>query len=189
MKNLFRTSIILLVCITASCIKNPIHLDLFPIKANPGKFECYINGKDFVPDSNRLRLAPGGPVMVFINNSGYGNSEIHIDANTPPTSPGGSQSIDISVQNVAGTGVYEFNTPEHQEADYFLRPLAAYPAIPQYLSYRLYIPGHGSMTLTHFDVKDKVIAGTFWFNAVNVNDPTDSVKVTGGHFNINYANQ
>jgi hypothetical protein len=179
MKHLWRAGILILVCIISGCLKGPLHFDVFRIKANPGKFECYINGRDFVPDSNQLHLisdGPPGPVITYVENFNNDSYDVIIEA-------GGS--IDLSVQHVTGTGVYEFNTPEHQEADYYdYPPRTSYAQPPAQAIYRLYTPGHGSLTLTRFDVKNQVIAGTFWFNAVNEQNPLDSVKVTGGHFNI-----
>lgn len=178
MKCLSCACLTILVFLTASCIKGPLHFDVFRIKANPGKFECYINGRDFVPDSNQLHLisdGPPGPVITYVENFNNGSYDIIIEA-------GG---INMSVQNVTGTGVYEFNAPEHQEADYYdYAPRTSYTLPPLLAVYRLYTPGHGSLTLTRFDVKNQVIAGTFWFTAPNSQNALDSVNVTGGHFNI-----
>ena len=189
MRYLFRAGILILIFTGEGCIKDPIHINLFPIKANPGKFECYINGQDYVPDSGGLHLF-GGPIITYVDNFNNGTYDIYIGANTLSYANHDGQSVDLSIQNITGTGVYKFNTPEHQEADYYLNPVLGYQnPPPQPLFYQEYTPGHGSLTLTRFDVKNQVIAGTFWFNAVNVHNPSDSVKITSGHFNISYASQ
>jgi len=128
--------------------------------------------------------------MVYVTNFDNGSSNIAIDANTGAYVIKDGQSIDLSIQHVTGTGVYEFNTPGYQEADYYLRPLIRYQDTSVHqLSYLQYTPGHGNLTLTRFDKKNKIIAGTFRFTAFNNKNSPDSVKVTGGHFNINYSSQ
>jgi hypothetical protein len=189
MKYLSRVYIALLVVLTASCIKGPLHLDVFRIKANPGKFECYINGEDFVPDSNRLTFF-GGPITTYVQNSNSGPYDIIIEAHINGYGIRENQEVSLYIQNVTGTGFYEFNDPNYQHAEYTKYPILDSITVAQQIQPTIYnapSPGHGSLTLTRFDVKNQVIAGTFWFNGVNVHNPADSVKVISGHFNITDA--
>jgi hypothetical protein len=186
MRYLFRAGIIILVFINSGCIKDPIHIDIWPIKANPGKFECYINGRDFVPDSGRLHLF-GGPITTYVQNSNNGLYDIIIEAHINGYGIRENQEVSLYIQNVSGTGVYEFNDPNYQHAEYTRYPILDSITVAQQIQPTIYsapASGHGSLTLTRFDVKNQVIAGTFWFNAVNAKNAADSVKITSGHFNI-----
>jgi len=192
MRYLLRAGILILIGMMSGCIKDPFHIDLFPIRANPGKFECYINGQDFVPDSNKIRLAPGGPVMAYVRPWNNGNYQIIIYASTSGLSPDGRQEVGLQIQNVPGVGIYEFDDPNYQYAVYTKYPVLDSLTAAQQIQPAFYNApkaGHGILTLTRFDPQNSVIAGTFAFSAASKTNPADSVKVTGGHFNINYANQ
>jgi hypothetical protein len=185
MRYLFCAGIIFMIGMSASCIKDPIHLDLFPIKANPGKFECFINGVDFVPDSNRLNLF-GGPVTTFVQSSNNGTYSLIIEAYNNGYGLRDGQEVDMQIQNITGPGVYEFNDPIVQYAEY-----GDYPPLnttgarqPQPSVYRDFMAGLGSLTITRFDLKNNVVAGTFRFNALGDSQVLDTVKITGGHFSI-----
>ena len=190
MKYLSHACIIVLALLTASCIKGPLRFDVFRIKANPGKFECYINGRDFVPDSNQLHLfsdGPAGPVITYVQNWENGPYTIIIEAGISGYGVRGNREVDLQIQNVTGTGVYEFNDLSYQHADYTRYPILDSLTVAQQIQPDVYsapATGHGSLTLTRFDVKNKVIAGTFSFSAANRTNAADSVKVTDGHFNI-----
>ncbi len=187
MKYVYWFCFLVLVGIISSCIKNPIHLDLFPIKARPDRFECYINGADFVPDSNRLNLF-GGPILAYVSNGNNGAHGIYIAAHTNGYYLHDGQLVILQIKNISGTGVYEFNDPTAQYAEFVKSPLIDLRLSQQIQPslYYAHTPGHGSLTLTRFDLKNNVIAGTFWFNATNNTNAADSVKVTGGHFNLTY---
>ena len=180
---------------TASCIKDPIHFDIFPIKANPGKFECYINGKDYVPDSNRFHLSfdgPSGPVIVYARGWDDGSYQLIISARTSGNTVGNNQEVTLQIQHASGAGIYEFDDPTKQYATYALYPVLDSITVVKQIQPTFYsapAKGHGTLTLTRFDPQNSIIAGTFSFSAANKTNAADSVKVTGGHFNINYANQ
>jgi hypothetical protein len=45
----------------------------------------------------------------------------------------------------------------------------------------------GNLIVSQFDFKNKIISGTFEFEAVNKNDPTDIVKITKGRFDVDFT--
>jgi hypothetical protein len=188
MKYIYWFYFLVLMGVVSSCIKNPIHLDLFPIKARPDRFECYVNGADFVPDSNRLHLFYG-PILVSVSNGNNGTHSIYLSAHTNGYYLHDGQSVYLHINNVSGTGVYEFNDPVGQYSEYVKSPLINIATINQQIQpahYYANTPGHGNLTLTRFDLKNNVIAGTFWFTATNNSNAADSVRITGGHFNLTY---
>jgi hypothetical protein len=195
MKHLWRAGILILVCTISGCIKDPIHFDIFPIKANPGKFECYINGKDYVPDSNRFHLSfdgPSGPVIVYARGWDNGSYQVIISASISGHGVGDNQEVRLQIEHVSGVGIYEFDDPAYQYATYTLYPVLDSVTVAQQIQPTVYnapAKGHGTIILTRFDPQNSIIAGTFSFSAANNTDAADSVKVTGGHFNINYAIQ
>jgi hypothetical protein len=44
----------------------------------------------------------------------------------------------------------------------------------------------GKLTITHLDKFQRIISGTFWFNAVNDQNPYDTVKITQGRFDMKF---
>jgi hypothetical protein len=163
MKYLYRISLCLLVLLTSSCLK-----DFFIPKADPKVFSCKINGQIFLSRATILTAqanatidGPGPPYRMYIYT--------------------GSNEIDMTIKGAAvGTGVYEFSK-------YFVT--AVYTNNATGKRYRADSLGHGNVTLENFHPAARYITGTFWFNAVNIQDPTDSVKVTEGHFYITKLNK
>lgn len=162
-KHLLRLGGLLLVTLSTSCLK-----DFFVPKPDPKIFSCKINGETFVPSATIL----SAEAQATIDGS---RPPFRIHINT------GSDEIDIQINNVAeGTGIYEFGK-------YTQMALYANHATGKgYLADSL---GQGSVTLQNFDPAAKYITGTFWFNAINTEDPTDSVKITDGHFYITAINK
>src|SRR6202012_2918076 len=123
-------------CIMASCVKIP----MFITNPDPGKFERYVNGQDFVPINgyeSSLLSQPNVTADVEYRNGSYiiNISTLMRIKNQP------SKYLDLSLQNVTDTGFYQFNDIRHQEGTY------------QYNSnaYRAYKPSQGGLTITKFD--------------------------------------
>jgi hypothetical protein len=163
MRYLYRISLCLLVLLTSSCLK-----DLFVPRPDPKIFSCKINGQTFLSRATLLTAqanatidGPGPPHRMHIYT--------------------GSNEIDMTIKGAAeGTGVYEFS-------EYFVT--AVYTNSANGKVYRADSLGHGNVTLQNFHPAAKYITGTFWFTAVNQQEPTDSVKVTEGHFYITKLNK
>jgi hypothetical protein len=177
MKNLYWAGILILICMVSGCLKDRhFTVDIWPKPhPNPDKFECYINGLDYIPDEGSEKIIGISNVTANINYiNGFRSIIIATVFNVPGRLP---RYVDMCLKNVTDTGFYEFNNLPYQNGVY------------QYNSngYLAYKPGQGGITITKFDSVQNVLQGTFWFNAVNAHNPLDSVKVTGGHFNITDA--
>jgi len=159
MKYLYHFSLCLLVLLSSSCLKNA-----FVPKADPKVFSCKINGQSFVPR----------PTILFPTaNATLDNIGVTIYT--------GNNAMDLKIRGVSeGTGVYEFDLHWNK---------ATYRDHATGKNYVADSLGHGSITLQNYHPGARYITGTFWFNAVNQQDPTDSVKVTDGHFYITALNK
>lgn len=188
MRYLPAITLVLLIGLCISCIKDPVKIQIFG--PHPEKFECYINGQDFVPDQGIPNLmGEGGPVMVYLKK--LGDRTYDMDISTRITSSNGSpaRDLDLFLHQVSGPGTFEFNGPQKQYAEYGIYPIGSYNVPPVNVIYRDDSVGNGEVVLSSFDIQKSIIAGTFSFNAVNTQNLADSVKVTAGHFNINFSDQ
>jgi len=179
MKYLLRGGILILVCMISGCLKDRhFTIDIWPRPhPNADKFECYINGLDYIPDEGSEKVIGISNVTATVYHiNGFHSILIATVLNVPGQLP---RYVNMRLKNVTDTGFYEFNNLPYQNGLYRYNPN----------EYDAYKPGQGGITITKFDSVQNVLQGTFWFNAVNYNNPADSVKVTGGHFNINYTNQ
>ncbi|AMM50716.1 hypothetical protein TH61_05345 [Rufibacter sp. DG15C] len=53
-------------------------------------------------------------------------------------------------------------------------------------SYETTAAGTGTVTITKLDTQNKIISGTFFFRAANLNNPSEFMEVTDGRFDVKY---
>jgi len=157
----------------SSCIKNPIK-EAFHKDPDPKVFSCKINGNTYVPYNGSIIFSPVSAIVSYnkFNFTYTIRISTSLKVNNSLT-----KHLDMTINNVTtGEGVYLFNKDNraiYSDSKYYTTDMA----------------GHGSVTITHFHPASTYMTGTFKFNAPDIQNPTDSIRVTGGHFNISDLNK
>lgn len=172
---------ILLVAFTAilfaSCKKEVAEL---PPATQTGAhtFGAKVNGANWVP-RGFLSIPAHDALSVHV----LANGDMYINATDMASSPT-EYEFEILLKNVTGTGTYQLNTT------------TTYPT--SNVSYAYYVKrtmtpqdewitsanATGSVTITKYDVQNKILSGTFQFNLVDYYDATKTMSVTDGRFDI-----
>ena len=169
-----------------------------PSKKGKDTFGCKINGKNFVPNGGGF-LSGMKPLRgeyyegdKKLNIHAFGHEEDKSGINSTTT-------IDLYVENVTGKGTYPINfdtNPPPNGTTYtsygiyhfrdkkYLDPnTGIFGKTYTYIT-RAALPG--KVKITKLDRSSKIIAGTFEFEAVNIQDPNDVAKITKGRFDIEF---
>lgn len=134
-------------------------------------FSCKINDKVFIP-----KVSLFGPSPIFAQIVPHGNFNELVILTTNPDSP--VQHVEIYITTFKGTGTYQVNTTDYSYCEYNLNnPI-------NYLTYSTMGTDIGSVTITKYDIINKIISGTFDFTVYNVKDKNDRVLITKGRFDI-----
>lgn len=142
-------------------------------------FGCLINGQKFVPENKNLIQGPVLQCNYIYTGGGY-----HLTvAGGSITSDGRLNGVIVGTDSlaIAQGGVYTFKTFASGNA------LASYTIYPQVgiIQYVTNTTLSGQLNITKLDTVKQVVSGTFYFTAVN--DSNDTVKVTGGRFDMPYT--
>ena len=163
MKRILYLFPILIYLSSFSCGKN----NLKPDTPNPGYyFYCKVNGVDFYPSSH------GDIWNRSLQCTYYGNS-FSIDATNAPINV--SIGILDPLNNIKLMD-YGYDPQKYEIAGIYDKTLAA----DRYISSDII-----HINITSIDTTQKLITGTFYFDAYN-ETTNDSVKVTDGKFNLYY---
>jgi hypothetical protein len=113
-----------------------------------------------------------------------GNNSYRIVARNFGSSPNESE-MEIFLHNITETGTYALNqtTSTYPRANasyaYYVErkftPTNEWMTNPQYT---------GTVTVTKLDIPAKIIAGSFEFRAINVNNTPEPITVTEGRFDV-----
>ena len=188
MKNL---NYFLLVCNLGFC------LGCCPDRESPGlppitsegknTFACKINGEVFVADGSGTDTPNRGIYAVLESNGDTLGNILPLDScDLIIRASNGSQSVFIYVNHYL-----------YESRHYLNRTTLEYPAIVNPENYgRIFRSGHnfitnsvdtGSVYISRWDKKNRIIAGTFQFHAKNYIDKTDIVEVAEGRFDLDYS--
>jgi hypothetical protein len=111
------------------------------------------------------------------------NTDMYINAMDISSSPTETE-FEISVKGITGPGTYLLNVN------------TGYPSSTANYAYyvkRILTPKEewmttsvqtGSVTITKFDLTNKIISGTFQFNMSDIYDPSRTISVTDGRFDL-----
>lgn len=124
------------------------------------------------PASNLLEARFTTPTSILINARNFASS---------PNETG----FEILVSGVTGTGNYALNTdvtlPAVSGYGYYLKNRLT-PQDEWYTSAEY----TGTVTISRLDVANKIVAGTFWFNALSIYNAPHTIRVTEGRFDIKF---
>jgi hypothetical protein len=181
---LFILFILSLTLLSSSCKKHIIkpvdQLSLLPPATQKGAntFGCLVNGQAFVP---------GGPLFSgshmqcnYIYTAGGYNFTVAADNDGNTL----LKSIIIGTDSlaIAQEQTLIFKTSASGNAD------ALYDLIDNFGNQNQYVTNSvvsGELTITKLDEAKQIVAGTFYFNAVN--STNDTVKITDGRFDMLYT--
>ncbi|RYY07243.1 MAG: hypothetical protein EOP43_03840 [Sphingobacteriaceae bacterium] len=83
----------------------------------------------------------------------------------------------IDLYNINNTGIYPLKSTSGRYCEY-------HTLFPDEKDYNTKTSDVGEIVVTRFDLTNRIISGTFWFNAQNIKDPNDKVSVTDGRFDL-----
>jgi hypothetical protein len=177
MKNILYGLGIILLFTTASCKKT---IDELPPATQTGAntFGAKVDGKLWGPAG--FGIVPTAPILA----ARYYGDGIIINAGNYSSSPTESE-FEIYIQHLSGPGVYplNFDTQKYPNengsyAYYVLRKLTP---LNEWITGTQY---SGSVNITLNDTTNRIISGTFQFNAMNLYGAQQQLQVTDGRFDI-----
>lgn len=168
---------VLLISLFASCKKD---VDELPPATQTGAhtFGAKVNGELWVPQGF-------GPIPANdkLEAMIYPNGDLRIKAKNFASSPNETE-FEIFIAAVTATGTYSLNSN------------VTYPTFSASYGYfvkRKFTPEDewltnstttGSVTITKLDLPNKIVSGTFQFNAASIYTPSNILSVTEGRFDI-----
>ncbi|MEO6613100.1 MAG: DUF6252 family protein [Chitinophagaceae bacterium] len=141
-------------------------------------FGAKVNGVNWIPKG-----FAGIPSNDILEARVLGSTDLYINAMDISSSPTETE-FEISIKGITGPGTYILNAN------------TSYPSsVANYAYYvkRILTPKEeyltsssqtGSVIITRFDLSNKIISGTFQFNMGDIFEPSRSISVTDGRFDI-----
>ena len=169
MKNLLTLLSTIIILCTAGCQKEKLTKET---QNGANTFSCTINGKVFKPCKGSGLFSTNplfGGVLIS------GSTSVSIYAQCFDSDP--EREINIELENFNGIGEYLLNSGNN-----FCR-LSEYNPLKKYSSS---VTQKGKVVITKDDRINYILSGTFEFEAANLNDANDIVKVESGRFDISY---
>lgn len=176
MKNIL--ALAFLALFLSSCKKDIDELPA-PTQTGANTFGAKVDGEFWVPQG--FGIVPTAPLIEARYS---GNNSVFINARNFASSPTETE-FELYLQNVTGPGTILLNQntsnyPNHRASyGYFvrrrIRPLFEYITSAQHT---------GKVVVTHYDNEKGIIAGTFEFRAADKTEPSETVTVTEGRFDV-----
>ena len=162
--------LLLLPLLALRCNNDPEQVE--PIEQLPeatqtgaNTFGCLIDGEAYLPEGNFNKPA---------TSASHGNGTLFIQTNNVKD--------DISLNFYIHDDVDKVELIELKKVE---SPWKSISLIIGNESYNIDDSLHvGELNLTRLDTIDGVFSGTFWFDAVNDNDPNDVVHIRNGRFDL-----
>ena len=178
--------ILIVISLTSACKKEKVKpIDELPEATQEGKntFGCLVNGEAFLPKGGRFaRPSPQCSYPFLDNRSGRGYCFSLIASNKAEPNIlkivrletyfkelEESKTYSLTVPGVKeeASGEYSVSTPRSLGEHYWVQP-----------------PVTGELRITKLDKVKRILAGTFWFDALN--DEGEKVEVREGRFDMKY---
>lgn len=187
---LFYLIILVPLLFAGSCKEDDISPDTLPPATQEGlnTFGCIIDGKNMLPKdySGSIGGFPSkGLVAKYQSNESY----VYFDI----ISRNGNNSysyIYIYIPNIGNSGVFNFGRSNGNQGPLDSPPYPHALIIKQnptkkrqvYYSYE----NSGQITISRFDEINTIVSGTFELKVLDIDNPTDTIKITSGRFDINW---
>lgn len=133
-------------------------------------FSCKINGKVYVAKSELFSKGLIGSITNYNGKQRFsvGSVMYHGDES--------GYAVWLSISDFVSTGIYDLNE-ETGRVEKTKTPTADYTSRPN---------GRGTLNVKYWDRNNRIIAGTFEFVAVNINNPNETITITEGRFDLKY---
>ncbi len=166
----------LLLALLLSCNKEVSELPP-ATQTGANTFGANVNGVFWEP--KRFGIIPADNLLEARRNS---PTSIIINARNFAAEPDESE-FEIMVADVTGPGTYLLNTdvtlPSGSSYGYYVKRRTT--PYNEWLTSAAYT---GSVTITRLDTINKIVSGTFQFNAINIYHDPQPLSVTDGRFDI-----
>ena len=159
--------------ISASCKKEKLTKET---QIGADTFSCKINGVVHIPNNEAFSVKAISTSLYLNGNPNY--FDLSILTNYSREKP--SEKIYITLYKIKQEQVYTLNSTEFKYGTYILGIANGLGGI----TYNSKAFNKGEVNITKLDLANKIISGTFWFEATNENDPNDKVSVTEGRFDL-----
>ena len=142
-------------------------------------FSCKINGVVHIPNDEAFSVRA-------IHTSLYINEDpefydLSISTNYSREKP--SEQIFITLYKLKEIGIYKFDGTKFRYGTYISNVLNNSTGFFG-VKYTSRTFNKGEVNITKLDLVNKIISGTFWFEATNENNPDDKVSITNGRFDL-----
>ncbi|HEX2630900.1 MAG TPA: DUF6252 family protein [Chitinophagaceae bacterium] len=177
MKKLLLSFSVLLVLV--SCKKEITELPP-PTQTGANTFGAKVNGSFFVPQG--FGSLPASDILEVRR---LPSKDVIINARNFASSPN-EKEFELRIKNVIATGVYPLNTtttPGTSAASYGYYVKRNVTPENEWITSATYT---GSVTITHLDTVNRIVSGTFEFNALNLYNAPEPLSVTEGRFDVKW---
>ena len=167
----------LLLCLLAACKKN---VEALPPNTETGAntFGAKVNGEFWIPQG--FGPIPANTILV---STLYPGGDLKIKAQNFSSSPTETE-FELFIKGITGPGIYLLNSnvgPPSFIASYGYFIKRKITPVDEWVTS---VTTAGSVTITKFDVANRIIAGTFQFNAASIYTPSQTLVVTEGRFDV-----
>jgi hypothetical protein len=177
MKKLLLSFSVLLVLI--SCKKEITELPP-PTQTGANTFGAKVNGSLFVPQG--FGSLPASDILEVRR---LPTKDVIINARNFASSPN-EKEFELRIKGVTATGVYLLNTtttPGTTGASYAYYIKRNVTPQNEWITSATHT---GSVTITHLDTVNRIVSGTFEFNALNLYNAPEPLSVTEGRFDVKW---
>jgi hypothetical protein len=142
-------------------------------------FGLKLDGAYWVPQ--RFGIASTAPILEALYT---GTNDLLINARNFSSSPTETE-FEIFIKNITGTGVFELNTNTdkypYQSGSYAYYIKRRINPLNQWITSSQY---NGTVTISRFDLPNRIISGTFSFHAGSIDSSSAPIAVTEGRFDV-----
>jgi hypothetical protein len=178
MKTVSGILVFILSILSFSCKKDISALPA-PTQTGANTFGCKVDGQMWGPSGFGLTIT--APILEA---SYIDGRTIIINARNFSSSPTESE-FEIHLMNVVTTGVYPLNTTTqkypNQSGNYAYYVVRKFTPLNEWITNSQYT---GQVSITRTDTVNRIVSGTFQFQALNLYNTPQPVYVTDGRFDI-----
>lgn len=169
--SLYPSALLLIFALLFSSCKKDKLTKATQVGANT--FSCKVNGVVYIPNDEAFSVRAISTSLSLNENNNY--YDLRVLTNFSYKKP--NFQINIILYKVKETGKYLLNGAEFRYGEYFITEV--YGA-----EYDTKTRNIGEVNITKIDIVNKIVSGTFWFEATNKDDPNDKVSITDGRFDL-----
>ncbi len=142
-------------------------------------FSCKINGVVHIPNNEAFSVKAISLILYTNDEPGY--FDLSLLTNYSTEKP--SEKIYITLYKIKQVGVYKLSSNDFRYGTYILN--VQNNSTGRFgVTYDSKVFNKGEVNITKLDRENKIISGTFWFEANNENNLNDKVSVTDGRFDL-----